>query len=85
MKTKADEYREDIAAVPPELPKMPLVDRNGYLYGWTKEGWQSIARIVWEFHHGAKYLPKNFRPFHIDGNKRNNTIENLTLKRGTRG
>lgn len=40
-----------------------------------------LHRAVWEYHNGE--IPKGYHIHHIDGNRSNNSIENLTLMKST--
>ena len=55
---------------------------NGVVYYKCGEYYQKkgvrLHRKVWEYHHGQ--IPKGYHIHHIDGNKNNNSIENLEIK-----
>lgn len=56
---------------------------NGVVYYLCGQYFQNrgirLHRVVWEFHNGP--IPKGYSVHHIDGDKRNNNIENLELLR----
>ena len=54
-----------------------------YLYNgesYFSRGTKRLHRVVWEFYNGK--IPKRFHIHHIDGNKENNSIENLQIIEG---
>lgn len=52
---------------------------DGYIVRKVENGrrWKLRARIVWEEHNGP--IPEGMRVIHLDGNKENDSIENLAL------
>lgn len=50
--------------------------RTGYIYVKTDEGMMSEARRTWELHRGD--LKPGDRIFHMDGDRTNNDIRNLS-------
>ena len=66
---------------PSNLKEMGSVrlNKDGYYEVKTncKRHWQYRARLVWEEAHGP--IPKGYCVMHIDGDKTNDTIENLVL------
>lgn len=53
------------------------VMKNGYVRIQTEQGWVYEHQYVWEQHYGK--IPNGFVIHHIDHNRKNNNINNLTL------
>lgn len=76
------EFKKDHNAYPPELRRrhgeLTVYKSGGLLYTSVNGKTSSIAKLVWEIHHPDW---NSSRVYHIDGNRMDNRISNLTPSR----
>ena len=53
------------------------ISENGYVFIKPEGYWVLEHRYVWEKYHGE--IPKGYFVHHLDGNKQNNILSNLTI------
>lgn len=58
------------------------IGSRGYLKCWVNGREKMLHECIWEQYHNCK-KPNGFQIHHIDGNKQNNSIENLELVSGS--
>ncbi len=83
--TRAHTLRSNPLTYPPELfakyGEAALYLSGGYAYAHINGKSISLARMVYALHHPDYDFTTNQKVFHIDGDKLNNTVQNLTVIR----
>jgi len=70
-------------AVPTEITLKYVFQSQGYLYTKVDDLTVSVARLVYQHHNPDEFLEHKQPIYHIDGDKQNNQIENLSpFRRG---
>lgn len=78
----SQKWLADEKAVPSELNLIYVYESNGYLYTKIDGATRSIAGMVYRHHHPEEQIAFGKPVYHIDHNKQNNEISNLSLIRG---
>jgi len=78
----SQKWLQDPKAVPPELNLTYVYESNGYLYTKVGGDTRSIAGMVYRHHYPDEHIADRRPIYHIDEDKHNNEIDNLSLMRG---
>ena len=76
--SRSQKWVNDPIAVPPEVEVTYVYAVKGSLYTRIDGKTCSIAKLVYAYHYPKVFIAPRARIWHIDGNKENNVIENLT-------
>ena len=78
----SQKWISDPKVIPPEIEVTFVYESKGYLYSKKDGVTKSIAGMVYRHHNPTEQVAFRRPVYHMDGDKHNNQISNLSLMRG---